>query len=58
MTPCIANDSVGTIAPFIFALLLVPLSYMGICLMGYTIGSIGSRQGGGGACERAMPNRA
>jgi hypothetical protein len=45
MTPCIANDSVGTIAPFIFALLLVPLSYMGICLMGFTIGSIGSRRG-------------
>ena len=44
-TPCIANDSVGTIAPFIFALLLVPLSYMGICLIGFTIGSIGSRRG-------------
>lgn len=42
-TPFIANDSVGTIAPF--ALLLVPLSYMGICLIGFTIGSIGSRRG-------------
>lgn len=45
MTPCIANDSVGMIDPFIFALLLVPLSYMGICLIGFTIGSIGSRWG-------------
>jgi hypothetical protein len=44
-TPFIANDSVGIIDPFIFALLLVPLSYMGICLMGFTIGSIGSRRG-------------
>ena len=44
-TPCIANDSVGIIDPFIFALLLVPLSYMGICLIGFTIGSIGSRRG-------------
>lgn len=26
MTPCIANDSVGTIAPFIFALLLVQVA--------------------------------
>ncbi len=42
-TPFIANDSVGTIAPF--TLLLVPLSYMGICLIGFTIGSIGSRRG-------------
>lgn len=44
-TPFIANDSAGIIDPFIFALLLVPLSYMGICLMGFTIGSIGSRRG-------------
>ena len=45
MTPCIANDSAGIIDPFIFALLLVPLSYMGIFLTGFTIGSIGSRRG-------------
>ena len=44
-TPFLANDSVGIIDSFIFALLLVPLSYMGICLMGFTIGSIGSRRG-------------
>ena len=44
-TPFLANDSVGIIDSFIFALLLVPLSYMGICLIGFTIGSIGSRRG-------------
>lgn len=36
-TPFLANDSVGIIDPFIFALLLVPLSYMGICLTGLSL---------------------
>lgn len=44
-SPLLAHNPSGLVAPFVIVLLLAPLAYMGICLGGFTIGSIGSWRG-------------
>ncbi len=44
-TPLLAHNPAGMLSAFVFVLLLLPITYMGICLIGFTVGSIGNWRG-------------